>query len=244
MANGEQKHIQIVPGDTVIISSTPIPGNEESVSRNIDKLFKLGANVVYDRHELVHVSGHGAAEELKLMIGLVKPRYLVPIHGEYRHLVLHRRLAAEMGMVEDQVLLADNGTVLEIDQTGARRAGRVRSGDIYVDGLGVGDVGDGVLRDRQALGRDGIVVVLLTLDRRTGEALVSPEILTRGFVHTEYADGLIETALTVVYDALEARRAEPVEWIPAGPKIQDMLGRFLYKSTKRRPMIIPVVMEV
>jgi ribonuclease J len=244
MAHGDQKHIRIVPGDTVIISSTPIPGNEESVSRNIDSLFKLGANVVYDRHELVHVSGHGAAEELKLMIGLVRPRYLVPIHGEYRHLVLHRRLAIEMGMAEEQVCLADNGTVLEIDETGVRKASSVQAGNIYVDGLGVGDVGDGVLRDRQALGRDGIVVVMLTLDRQTGKALVGPEILTRGFVHTEYADGLIEMARTVVYDALEARRAEPAEWTPAGPTIKDMLGRFLYKSTKRRPMIIPVVMEV
>jgi ribonuclease J len=244
MANGEQKHIRIVPGDAVIISSTPIPGSEESVSRTIDRLFKLGANVVYDRHELVHVSGHGAAEELKLMIGLVKPRYLVPIHGEYRHLVLHRRLAMEMGLADDQVCLAENGTVLEIDRSGVREAGKVRAGAIYVDGLGIGDVGDDVLRDRQALGRDGIVVVMLTLDRRTGHPLVGPDILTRGFVHTEYADGLIEMARSVVYDALEARRAEPAEWTPAGPTIKDLLGRFLYKSTKRRPMIIPVVMEV
>ncbi len=244
MANGDQKHIQIVPGDTVIISSTPIPGNEESVSRNIDSLFKLGANVVYDRHEQVHVSGHGAAEELKLMIGLVKPRYLVPIHGEYRHLVLHRRLAMEMGMAEDHVCIADNGTVLELDAAGVRVAGRARSGSVYVDGLGVGDVGDDVLRERQALGRDGIVVVMLTLDRRTGKPLVGPDIVTRGFVHLEYADGLIEMARSVVYDALEARRAEPAERTPAGPTIKDLLGRFLYKSTKRRPMIIPVVMEV
>jgi ribonuclease J len=244
MSNGEQKHVRIVPGDTVIISSTPIPGNEESVSRNIDNLFKLGANVVYDRHDLVHVSGHGAAEELKLMIGLIKPRYLVPIHGEYRHLVFHRRLASDMGMAEDQVCLADNGMVLEIDASGVRPAGRVQAGSVYVDGLGIGDVGDGVLCDRRALGRDGIVVVMLTLDRSTGKPLVGPDILTRGFIHTEYADGLIEMARSVVYDALEARRAEPVEWTPAGPTIKDLLGRFLYKSTRRRPMIIPVVMEV
>jgi ribonuclease J len=178
------------------------------------------------------------------MIGLVKPRYLIPIHGEYRHLVLHRRLALEMGMAEDQVCLADNGTVLEMDECGVRIAGRVPAGNIYVDGLGVGDVGDDVLRDRLALGRDGIVMVTLTLDRRTGMPLAGPDILTRGFVHAEYADGLIEMARGVVYDALEACRAEPVEWTPAGPKIKDMLGRFLYKSTKRRPMIIPVVMEV
>jgi ribonuclease J len=244
MAYGDQKHIRIVPGDTVVISSTPIPGNEESVARNIDNLFKLGANVIHDRHEQVHVSGHGAGDELKLMIGLVRPRFLVPVHGQYRHLVHHRRLAVEMGMDEDHVLLVDNGTVLELDRHVVRKAGRVQAGSVYVDGLGVGDVRDGVLRDRQALARDGIVVVMLTLDRRTGRPLVGPEILTRGFVHAENADGLIEMARTVVYDALEARRAEPAEWTFAGPAIKELLGKFLYKSTKRRPMIIPVVMEV
>ncbi|MGH2409146.1 MAG: ribonuclease J, partial [Chloroflexota bacterium] len=244
MAHGDQKHIQIVAGDTVILSSTPIPGNEESVARNIDRLFKLGATVVYDRHELVHVSGHGAAEELKLMLGLLRPRYLVPIHGYYRHLVFHKRLAMQMGMAEDRVLLADNGTVLELDGESVRSTGRVPAGYVYVDGIGVGDVGDVVLRDRQALARDGIVLVVLTVDRLTGRLRAGPDILTRGFTHPENTDSLIEKARAVVYDALEAADAQPGGYSHATATIKDTLGKLLHKQTKRRPMIIPVVMEV
>ena len=244
MAHGDQKHIRIVPGDTVVISSTPIPGNEESVARNIDRLFKLGASVVYDRHELVHVSGHGAAEELKLMIGLLRPRYLVPIHGYYRHLVLHKRLAMQMGMPEERILLMDNGTVLELDGETVRAAGRVHSGYVYVDGIGVGDVGDVVLRDRQALARDGIVLVVLTVDRLSGKLVAGPNILTRGFIHPENTDSLIEKARTVVYDALEADNPQPAGYAHATTTIKETLGKFLHKQTKRRPMIIPVVMEV
>jgi ribonuclease J len=227
-----------------VISSTPIPGNEESVARNIDNLFKLGANVIYDRHEQVHVSGHGAADELKLMIGLLRPRYLVPIHGQYRHLVMHKRLAQQMGMAAEQVLLVDNGTVLEIDQQSVRRAEHVSAGYVYVDGVGVGDVGDVVVRDRQALSRDGIILVILSVDRQTGHPLAGPDIISRGFADQENADALIEMARSVVYDALEARVSEPAEWTYTTSKIRETLGKFLYKRTKRRPMIIPVVMEV
>ncbi|HVC79430.1 MAG TPA: ribonuclease J [Chloroflexota bacterium] len=244
MAQGEQKHIQIVAGDTVILSSTPIPGNEEAVGRNIDRLFKLGATVVYDRHELVHVSGHGAAEELKLMIGLLRPRYLVPIHGYYRHLVQHKRLAMHMGMTEDQVLLVDNGTVVELTGGTVRLMERVQAGYVYVDGIGVGDVGDLVLRDRQVLARDGIVLVVLSVDRLSGRLLAGPELLTRGLTHPENADSLIEKARAVVYDALEAAGAQPGGHAHAAATIKEALGKLLYKQTKRRPMILPVVMEV
>jgi ribonuclease J len=244
MAHGDQKHIQIVAGDTVIISSTPIPGNEESVGRNIDRLFKLGATVVYDRHELVHVSGHGAAEELKLMIGLLRPRYLIPVHGYFRHLALHMRLAMQMGMTEDHILLVDNGTVVELGGESVRSAGRVRAGSVYVDGIGVGDVSDTVLRDRQALARDGIVLVVLTVDRLTGWLRAGPDILTRGFTGPENTDSLIEKARAVVYDALEAAGAQPGGYALTSDTIKEALGKLLHKQTKRRPMIIPVVLEV
>ena len=244
MAYGDQRHIQITPGDTVVISAAAIPGNEEVVSRTIDNLFKLGANVVYDRHEQVHVSGHGAADELKLMIGLLRPRFLVPIHGEYRHLTMHKRLGLQMGLPEENVLVVENGTVLETDGECFCRAGRVDAGYVLVDGLGVGDIGDVVLRDRQALSRDGIVVAILTVDRQTGKPLGGPDIITRGFIHVTNADALIEMARQVVYDALDAHTAEPAEWTFVQSKIKATLKKFLYAKTKRRPMIIPVVIEV
>ncbi len=244
MAHGDQKHVKIVPGDTVIISSTPIPGNEELVARNIDNLFKLGASVIYDRHEQVHVSGHGAADELKLMIGLLRPRFLVPIHGHYRHLVMHGRLGVQMGMPAENILIVDNGSVLETDGARLEQVGRVNAGSVFVDGLGVGDIGDVVLRDRRVLSRDGIVVAIVTIDRHTGRPVAGPDIVTRGFVHVSNADALIEKAREVVYDALDAEDPDFGEWQYAKTKIKEILNKFLYENTKRRPMIIPVVMEV
>jgi ribonuclease J len=164
MAFGDQKHVQIVPGDTVIVSATPIPGNERLITDNIDKLFKLGANIIYEPHEHVHVSGHGAAEDLKLMIGLLKPRYLVPIHGQYRHLVLHKQLGVDMGMLAENIFIVENGAVLETDGTRMARTGTVDAGYVFVDGIGVGDIGEHVLRDRRILSRDGIVVVIVSID--------------------------------------------------------------------------------
>jgi ribonuclease J len=244
MANGDQKHIQIVKGDTIIISSTPIPGNEELVARNIDNLFKLGANVVYDRHEQIHVSGHGAADELKLMIGLLRPRYLIPIHGQYRHLIMHQRLGVQMGIPEENILVVDNGTVLATDGEHLSKIGHVSAGYVFVDGIGVGDIGDVVLRDRRVLSRDGIVIVIITMDRQTGRPITGPDIVTRGFVHVSNADALIEMAREVVYDALDTHIGDPAEWTFAKSKIKETLNKFLYEKTKRRPMIIPVVMEV
>ncbi len=244
MAFGDQKHLTIEPGDTVIISATPVPGNEESVARNVNNLFKLGANVVYEPLEQVHVTGHGSAEDLKLMIGLLKPRYLVPMHGEYRHLVMHKRLAMQMGVPEERIIIAENGAVLETDGVHLLRSGTVAAGKVYVDGLGVGDIGDVVLRDRQMLARDGVVVVLVTMDRRTRRPAAAPNLVTRGFIHVNNADALIEMARAVVYDALDAHLDESGEWAYVQAKIQEALKKFLYSKTKRRPMIIPVVMEV
>jgi ribonuclease J len=244
MAHGDQKHVKIVPDDTIVISSTTIPGNEELVARNIDNLFKLGANVVYDRHEQVHVSGHGAADELKLMIGLLRPKYLVPIHGFYRHLVMHRRLGMQMGIPAERILVVGNGAVLQTDGNILEQIGNVAAGSVFVDGLGVGDIGDVVLRDRRVLSRDGIVVAIVTIDRHTGKPVAGPDIVTRGFVHVSNADALIEKAREVVYDALDAQHSDFGEWQYAKTKIKETLNKFLYENTKRRPMIIPVVMEV
>ncbi len=244
MAFGDQKHMTIVPGDTVILSATPVPGNEESVARNVNNLFKLGANVVYEPFEQVHVTGHGSAEDLKLMMGLLKPRYLVPIHGEYRHLVMHKQLALQMGIPEERVIIAENGAVLETDGVHLLRSGTVPAGKVYVDGLGVGDIGDVVLRDRQVLARDGMVVVIVMVDRQTRRPVADPDLVTRGFVHLNNADGLIEMAREVVYDALDAHLDQTAEWTYVQSKIQETLKKFLYSKTKRRPMIIPVVMEV
>jgi ribonuclease J len=244
MANGDQKHIRIIRGDTVVISSAPIPGNEELVARNVDNLFKLGANVVHERYEQVHVSGHGSADELKLMIGLLRPRYLIPIHGQYRHLFMHRQLGIQMGIPGDRILIIDNGTVLETDGLTLARTGHVDAGCVFVDGLGVGDIGDVVLRDRKVLSRDGIVIVILTIDRQSGRPLAGPDIVTRGFVQVSNTDALIEKARELVYDALDAHLGDPGEWTYAKSKIRETLNKFLYEKTKRRPMIIPVVMEV
>jgi ribonuclease J len=244
MAFGNQKHIQIVPGDTVIISATPIPGNERLITHNIDKLFKLGANVIYEPHEHVHVSGHGAAEDLKLMIGLLKPRYLVPIHGQYRHLVLHKQLGVDMGILAENIFIVENGAVLETDGTRMARTGKVDAGYVFVDGIGVGDIGEHVLRDRRILSRDGIVVVIVTIDRLTRRPVAEPDLVTRGFIHIANADALIEMAREVVYDALDARLDESVEWEFVQSRIQETLKKFLYAKTKRRPMIVPVAVEV
>jgi ribonuclease J len=244
MAYGDQKHVTIVPGDTVILSATPVPGNEESVSRNINNLFKLGANVVYEPHEQVHVTGHGSAEDLKLMIGLLKPRYVVPIHGEYRHLIMHKRLAMEMGVPEEHIIIAENGSVLETDGVHLLCSGTVPAGKVYVDGLGVGDIGDVVLRDRQMLARDGIVVVIISVNRQSRRLAAGPDLVTRGFVPHNNADALIEMARAVVYDALDALLDQSAEWTYVQSKIQETLRKFLYAKTKRRPMIVPVVLEV
>lgn len=243
MANGDQRHVTIKAGDTVVISATPIPGNEEVVGRNIDNLFKLGANVIYDRHEQIHVSGHGAQDELKLMLSLLRPKFLIPVHGQYRHLVWHKRLGEEMGIPSENIIIAENGAVIELTQNTATIASHVPAGYIFVDGSSVGEIGDVVIRDRQLLAQDGILLVALTVDRETGEFIAGPDIVSRGFVHMRNSDALIERAREVVFDAIEKDHGSDGGYSGAKGRIRDALGRFLYEETHRRPMILPVVLE-
>lgn len=236
----DDHRVAIRPGDTVIISAAPIPGNEELINRAIDNLFRLGADVIYHELAHVHVSGHGSREDHRLMLNLVRPRYFIPVHGEYRHLVLHSRLAVAMGIPAENVFVIESGDVMEFGSGWARRAEPVTDGHVLVDGLGVGDIGQVVLRDRRRLASEGFVVALAGLDQANGEVVLGPEILSRGFVYMDEAEELIEQAKAQVLAALD----------PHGPpsalagKIHQVLAAWIYKQTGRRPMILPLVMEV
>jgi ribonuclease J len=240
MALGEHRQVNIRPGDSVIVSATPIPGNEELVNRTLNNLFRAGADVYHHERAQVHVSGHASREEHKLMLNLTRPRFFVPIHGEYRHLVHHARMAEQVGIAPENIFVAESGTVLEFGRDWGRINGQVTEGHVLVDGLGVGDVGNVVLRDRHLLSRDGFVVVVVAVDADTGEVAVGPDIITRGFVYIRESGDLIEDAASCVLDAL--RYGGPRSAISS--KIKDSLAGFLYDQTKRRPMILPVVMEV
>lgn len=247
MASGEHRDVQIKKGDTVVLSSSPIPGNERSIVSMMDNLFREGARVIYSKIMDVHTGGHARQEDLKLMIDLVKPKYLVPIHGERHKLVMHGDIAISLGMPEENVLIVDNGQVIEFNQ---RQEGRVTnekvpSGYVMVDGLGVGDVGNIVLRDRQVMSKDGIFVVILTIDRKTGRLLNSPDIISRGFVYMRESEDLINQARNYVRKSLEKKDGTyPSNWTYIKNKIREDIGEFLYKHTQRRPMVLPVVIEV
>jgi ribonuclease J len=240
MALGEHRQVNIRPGDSVIVSATPIPGNEELVNRTINNLFRAGAEVYHHERMQVHVSGHASREEHKLMLNLVRPRFFIPIHGEYRHLVLHARMAEQVGVAKENIFIAESGQALEFGPDWGRFGDQVTEGHVLVDGLGVGDVGNVVLRDRRLLSRDGFVVVVLAVDADTGQVLEGPDIITRGFVYIRESEDLIKDAARCVLEALE--HGGPKASLNA--KIKDSLGTFLYERTKRRPMILPVVMEV
>jgi len=244
MANGDHRFVSIVPGDTVVLSSSPIPGNEEAVARNIGNLYRQGAKVLYHRLLPVHVSGHASQEELKFMINLVKPKYFVPIHGEFQHLVLHARLAESLGWPAEDVIVAEDGDVLEFTQTSARKNGKVQAGYVFVDGLGVGDIGTVVLRDRRHLAQDGILVAVVTVDRQTGRAAGLPDIISRGFVYQRDNEELIEEARQVALESLNHQKDHTADYGYAKNKMRDALSAFLYERTKRRPMILSVVVEV
>jgi ribonuclease J len=258
MANRDHRQIEIVPGDTVVMSAAPVPGNEELVSRTIDNLFRLGANVVWghgqgaegSRGTTVHVSGHASQEELKLMLSLLKPRYFVPIHGEYRHLILHARLAQSLGIASERIMVIEDGDVLEVKEETAEVKERVSAGYVFVDGLGVGDVGQVVLRDRQLLAQDGILIITLTVDRLSGKQIAGPDIVSRGFVYVRESEELIEKARAQVAAAIEQARVSlegdthHVDWQFVKNKIRDTISKYVYEQTRRRPMILPVVMEV
>jgi ribonuclease J len=243
MANRDHRWVEIMPGDTVILSSSPIPGNEQLVNRVIDNLFKLGAQVYYNRVANVHVRGHAAQEELKLILSLVKPRFFVPIHGEYRHLTLHARLAQSMGMTPDQTWVLEDGDILEIRGLEAHLAGKAPATNVYVDGLGVGDVSQVVLRDRRHLATDGMVVIIFTVERQTGRLVGRPDIVSRGFVDIEESADLLERTRDMAAAALEGAD-HILEWGVANQQVREVVARFLYERTRRRPMILPVAVEV
>lgn len=245
MAASEHRKLEIKSGDMVILSATPIPGNEKTVSKVINKLFEKGANVIYEALADVHVSGHACQEELKLMHSLIKPKYFIPAHGEYRHLKQHAKLAESLGMPSENIFAISNGQVVEITKEYAKVAGSVPSGNILVDGLGVGDVGNIVLRDRRHLSEDGLMVVVVTIAKETGQVISGPDIISRGFVYVRESEDLITEARTVVRSALQVCQANGTrEWAVLKSAIKDSLRSFLYEKTKRSPMILPIIMEV
>lgn len=245
MAASEHKKVNIVRGDMVIISATPIAGNEKLVSRVINQLFKKGAEVIYQALSDVHVSGHACQEELKLMHTLVKPKFFIPVHGEYRHLKQHGELAAKLGLPEANVIIADNGEVIEITRDSIKKNGSVISGQVFVDGLGVGDVGNIVLRDRKHLSQDGILTVVVTIEKESGSVIAGPDIISRGFVYVRESEDLMEEARIIVKDALrECEEKHITEWATIKANIKEALRSFLYEKTKRKPMILPIIMEI
>ena len=245
MSQSDHKKVGIVPDDTVIISATPIPGNEKLVAKTVDNLMKLGANVIYGRNEGIHVSGHASREELKLMHNLIRPKFFIPVHGEYHHLVQHAKLAREMGMPKENIFIGENGQVLEFTRDTGTVAGRVTAGMVMVDGLGVGDVGNIVLRDRRQLSQDGILIVVVAMDHATGEVISGPDIVSRGFVYVRESEELMGGAKQKVEQALkEAAGRKVPEWSLIKTNVRDALGRYLYEKTRRRPMIMPIVMEI
>jgi ribonuclease J len=244
MANRDHRWVEIQPYDTVIVSASPIPGNEESVGRTIDNLFKVGANVYYHDIKRAHVSGHASQEELKLMLNLVRPRYFIPIHGEFRMLVQHGRLAQDMGVAADNIFIIENGQPIEfLPDGGARRGQRVEAGYVYVDGLSVGEVGDVVLRDRRALASDGMFLVVITVDKRTGNIVGRPEIVTHGFVAGPH-DPVIAGAADQAARAIENPGDHISDVALLKAQIKDRLSQYLYDQTKRRPMVFPVVVQI
>src|SRR2546421_848857 len=246
MALGDHRHVAVKEGDTVVMSATPIPGNEELVSRTVDNLFKLGAEVIYDPQSRPHVSGHASQEELKLLLNILRPKNFLPIHGEYRMLVRHARLAMDLGVEPKNAFVLTNGDGLEIDAKGARVRDKAQSGVVYVDGLGVGDVSQSVMRDRWSIGSDGIFLVVVTIEQRTGAVVAGPDIVTKGFVPEQDAAELVETARQRILDGLaEAQTGEHLAE-PSALKdaIHNSVVNFLYERTKRRPMVLPVIMQV
>lgn len=245
MAMSDHRQVDIIPGDTVIISASPIPGNEKLVARTIDHLFKQGADVIYESFSGIHVSGHPSQEELKMMLNLLKPKYFVPVHGEYRHLIKHANLAVELGVPRSNVFVAENGQVLEFGKNSARINGRVTAGRVLVDGLGVGDVGNIVLRDRKQLSQDGILIVVVTIDKESAQVVAGPDIVSRGFVYVRESEELMEEAKEKVkYALVKCEEKGITEWASIKSNVRDAISKYLYEKTRRRPMILPIIMEV
>ena len=245
MATSEHRKVNIVSGDTIIISATPIPGNEKLVSRVIDQLFKKGAEVVYGSSEAVHVSGHACQEELKLMQTLVRPKYFIPVHGEYRHLKQHGELANSIGVPKSNILIPEIGDVIEVTRNSIKKSGTVISGQIFVDGLGVGDVGNIVIRDRKHLSQDGILTVVVTLSKENKAIIAGPDIISRGFVYVRESEKLMDEARDIVRDVFtKCEERKITDWSTLKSTVRDELRSFLYEKTKRKPMILPIIMEI
>ena len=245
MATSEHRKVNIVPGDTIIISATPIPGNEKLVSRVVDQLFKKGAEVVYGSSEAVHVSGHACQEELKLMQTLVKPKYFIPVHGEYRHLKQHGELANSIGVPKSNILIPEIGDVIEVTRNSIKKSGTVISGQIFVDGLGVGDVGNIVIRDRKHLSQDGILTVVVTLSKENKAIIAGPDIISRGFVYVRESEKLMDEARDIVRNVFAKCEEQKItDWSTLKSTVRDELKSFLYEKTKRKPMILPIIMEI
>ena len=245
MAFSEHKQIEITAGDKVIISASAIPGNENSISRVIDELFRKGADVVYDRNTGLHASGHACQEELKMMLALVKPKFFIPVHGEYRHLKRHAELAKMMGVVPKNIVISDVGKVIELSGRSIKLTGTVPSGKIFVDGTRVGDVGSVVLRDRKHLAQDGMLVVIVSLSSEDGSLVSGPDIITRGFVYVKESEELMCELKEISLDAVNSCQSKRIsDWSTIKATLKSKLSDYLYKKTKRNPMILPVIMEI
>jgi ribonuclease J len=245
MANGDHKKVKITPNDLVIISANPIPGNESNVAKVVDQLMEIGAEVVYNELEDVHVSGHACQEEQKLIISLVRPKYFIPVHGEYRQLIAHSETAKELGYESNDIFLLKNGKILELDGEKAEYNGTVPTGKVMVDGLGVGDVGNIVLRDRMHLSQDGLIIVVLTMSGATGEVVAGPDVISRGFVYVKESENLMEEVKNVIQEQVNHFQSQGItDWPVIKSLIKDNLKEYIFKTTKRNPMILPIIMEV
>nr|WP_028549449.1 ribonuclease J [Paenibacillus sp. UNC451MF] len=247
LASSTHRQVRIMPGDTVILSASPIPGNERNVAQIVDNLYRLGANVIYGSGTVtgMHVSGHASQEELKLMLTLMKPTYFIPIHGEYRMLHQHRLLAEAVGVTRGNTFILNNGDVVDIEDQTAVQKRKVSAGNTFVDGWGIGDVGNIVLRDRKHLSEDGILVVVITLSKTEGHILSGPDIISRGFVYVRQSEALLEQANRIVTETINKLQAENIyQWSSLKVSVKDALGRYLYENTGRRPMILPIIMEI
>lgn len=245
MALSDHRQVDIIQGDTVIISATPIPGNEKLVAKTVDNLLRLGANVIYSRNDGIHVSGHAAREELKLMHNLIRPKFFIPVHGELHHLFAHAKLAEGLGMAKENIFVGENGFVFEFTRDKGRIIGRINSGVIMVDGLGVGDVGNIVLRDRRQLSQDGILIIVINMSRETGKMIGTPDIVSRGFVYVRESEELMIGAKAKVVQALKRCAEDQIfDWTTLKVNVKDSLAQYLFEQTRRRPMILPIISEI